>query len=93
MGPRCGQLRDAGRVFLRNAIDAELRIWNTTQVNPITGRPHGPDWLLDPSRLVERIVRRQENDKAIRRARPAVKDASTGPRPIEHAEWSRRLLP
>jgi hypothetical protein len=35
-------------VFLRNAIDAELRIWNTTQTNPVTGRPHGPDWLLDP---------------------------------------------
>lgn len=79
-------------VFLRNAIDAELRIWNTTQTNPITGRPHGPDWLLDPSRLVERIVRRQEIDKAIRRATLAVKDASTGPRPITHDDVLAQLM-
>ena len=79
-------------VFLRNAIDAELRIWNTTQTNPLTGRPHGPDWLLDPSRLVERIVRRQEIDKAIRRATLAVKDASTGPRPVTHDDVLAQLM-
>lgn len=79
-------------VFLRNAIDAELRIWNTTQTDPVTGRLHGPDWLLDPSRLIERIVRRQEIDKAIRRATLAVKDASNGPRPITHDDVLAQLM-
>lgn len=54
-------------VFLRNSIDKQLRAWNATQINPRTGRPHGRDRLLDPSHLVERVVRRDDIDKAARR--------------------------
>lgn len=79
-------------VFLRNAIDARLRVWNTTQIDPHTGRPHGDDWLLDPSRLIERIVRREEIDKATRRARLAVKDSSAGARPVTHDDVLAQLM-
>ncbi|WP_369372715.1 hypothetical protein AB1046_04390 [Promicromonospora sp. Populi] len=79
-------------VFLRNAMDAELRTWNATQIDPRTGRPHGPDWLLDPSRLVEWIVRRTEIDKATRRAMLAVKDSSTGPRTMTHDDVLAQMM-
>lgn len=36
-------------VFLRNAIDAQLRIWNAAQ-SKIGGGFHQPEWLLDPAR-------------------------------------------
>ncbi|WP_423464614.1 hypothetical protein ACO229_08945 [Promicromonospora sp. MS192] len=79
-------------VFLRNAIDAELRVWNATQIDPRTGRTHDADWLMDPSRLVERVVRREEIDKALRRATLAVKDSSTGPRPVTHDDVLAQLM-
>ena len=79
-------------VFLRNAIDTRLRVWNTTQIDPRTGRPHGEAWLLDPSRLIERIVRSEEIDKAVRRARLAVKDSSTGPRALTHDDVLAQLM-
>ena len=79
-------------VFLRNAIDAQLRVWNTTQTDPRTGRPHDPEWLMDPSRLVERIVRRAEIDKATRRAQLAVKDSSAGPRPVTHDDVLAQMM-
>jgi hypothetical protein len=79
-------------VFLRNAMDAELRTWNATQISPRTGGPHGPDWLLDPSRLVERIVRRTEIDKATRRATLAVRDSSTGPRAVTHDDVLAQMM-
>jgi hypothetical protein len=43
-------------VALRNAIDQQLRIWNATQTERATGRPHASDWILDPSRLLDRLV-------------------------------------
>jgi hypothetical protein len=79
-------------VFLRNAIDAELRVWNTTQIDPRSGRPHGADWLLDPSRLIERIVRREEIDKAARRAKLAVKDSNGSTRPVTHDDVLAQLM-
>jgi hypothetical protein len=36
-------------VFLRNAIDAQLRIWNAAQPK-LGGGFHQADWLLDPAR-------------------------------------------
>ncbi|MFI6427673.1 hypothetical protein [Promicromonospora sp. NPDC050880] len=79
-------------VFLRNAIDAQLRAWNATQIDPRTDRPHSGDWLLDPSRLIERVVRRDEIDKATRRARLAVRDSATGLRPITHDDVLAQLM-
>jgi hypothetical protein len=43
-------------VVLRNAIDRELCIWNATQTDAASGRQHGSDWLMDPSKLVSRLV-------------------------------------
>ncbi|MFI2487548.1 hypothetical protein ACH47X_11595 [Promicromonospora kroppenstedtii] len=78
-------------VFLRNSIDKQLRAWNATQINPQTLRPHGRDWLLDPSHLVERVVRRDEIDKAARRARLAVRDSATSRRPVTHDDVLAQL--
>lgn len=79
-------------VFLRNSIDTQLRAWNATQVNPQTGRPHNNDWLLDPSHLIERVVRRNEIDKATQRAKLAVRDSGTSLRPITHDEVLAQLM-
>ncbi len=78
-------------VFLRNAIDAELRLWNATQIDPRTGRAHAAEWLLDPSRLVERVVRRDEIDKATRRAALAVRDSAASQRPVTHDDVLAQL--
>ncbi|MFJ3406926.1 hypothetical protein [Promicromonospora sp. NPDC090134] len=78
-------------VFLRNAIDARLRVWNATQVDPRSGRAHGQEWLLDPSRLIERIVRRDEIDKATRRARLAVNDSAASQRAVTHDDVLAQL--
>ncbi len=43
-------------VFLRNALDARLAEWNAAQLDRATGRPHSADWLLDPSRLLRRLI-------------------------------------
>jgi hypothetical protein len=43
-------------VVLRNSMDEQLRSWNQSQVDPMTGNSHGRDWLTDPSRLLERLV-------------------------------------
>jgi len=42
-------------VFLRNAMDTELRPWNQAQTDDI-GRHHSLEWLLDPARLLKRLV-------------------------------------
>jgi hypothetical protein len=78
-------------VFLRNSIDERLRVWNATQTNPRTGRPHGMGWLLDPSHLIERVVRRDEIDKATQRAKRAVRDSATSQRPITHDDVLAQL--
>ena len=43
-------------VFLRNALDARLSVWNAAQTDPVTRQPHSADWLLDPARLLRRLV-------------------------------------
>ncbi|WP_454856035.1 hypothetical protein [Promicromonospora soli] len=79
-------------VLLRNAMDAQLRAWNATQIDPRTGQAHGEDWLMDPSHLIERIVRREEIDKATRRATLAVRDSNTGPRSVTHDDVLAQLM-
>ena len=59
-------------VVVRNAIDTRLRDWNATQVDA-TGRTHSREWLLDPSRLLQRIVGRDDIDRATTRARRAIR--------------------
>ncbi|HEX3829287.1 MAG TPA: hypothetical protein VHV82_18650 [Sporichthyaceae bacterium] len=36
-------------VVPRNAMDAQLSIWNATQTDASTGRAHALDWLMDPA--------------------------------------------
>lgn len=79
-------------VIVRHAMDSELRTWNATQIDPGTGQPHAADWLLDPSRLVERVVRREEIAKATRRARLAAKDSSTGSRMLTHDDVVAQMM-
>jgi hypothetical protein len=43
-------------VILRNALDEQLRGWNSAQRDRRTGRLHSTDWLLDPARLLGRLV-------------------------------------
>jgi len=43
-------------VALRNAMDEQLRQWNTTQTDA-TGARLGPEWLLTPARLLRRLLR------------------------------------
>jgi hypothetical protein len=54
-------------VIIRNAVDEQLRIWNGNQRDRATGRSHGSDWLLDPARVLQRLVGRDIR-KALGRA-------------------------
>ncbi|ALV43623.1 hypothetical protein AU252_22645 [Pseudarthrobacter sulfonivorans] len=54
-------------VVLRNALDQQPCIWNTSQPDPSTDRFHSSDWLIDPSALLLRIAGRDIPD-AKRRA-------------------------
>ena len=72
-------------VVLRNAMDAQLRLWNATQVDPASGANHSPDWLVDPSRLLVRLLRRalatlREN------AAKAVRRSADRARPLTHGD-------
>lgn len=74
-------------VALRNAMDAQLCSWNSTQIDA-SGRPRRRDWLMDPAPLLLRLARRTDIDEAKRRARIAAGRRS-GPgrhRPVEHAD-------
>lgn len=57
-------------VMLRNALDRQLRAWNATQRVPTApdapgrGRLHGPEWLVDPSHLLVRLVQQGGPDEA-----------------------------
>ncbi|OZC78105.1 hypothetical protein CH274_17815 [Rhodococcus sp. 06-418-5] len=44
-------------VALRNAIDAQLRIWNRKQVEPRSGTQCSPDWLIDPAKPLNSMTR------------------------------------
>lgn len=70
-------------VVLRNAIDQQLRAWNSTEVSPLTGMAYGGDWLLDPAPLLRRLTARALAEAAPR-ARRAI--TSRGDRTILHAD-------
>ena len=65
-------------VVLRNAIDEQLSAWNATQVERATGRRHSRDWLMDPSRLLQRLTR-DNIPKAQQHARTALRAAGRRP--------------
>ena len=65
-------------VILRNALDEQLCRWNATQRDRQTGRVHTSDWLMDPSRLLHRLVG-DDIRKASRRARTALRGAERPP--------------
>lgn len=70
-------------VVLRNAVDQQLRVWNTTEVCPVTGTGYDSDWLLDPAPLLQRLAARALRDAAPR-ARRAI--AARGDRTMLHAD-------
>lgn len=59
-------------VVLRNAIDRELCAWNGRQLNAVR-QPHSSDWLVDPSRLLQRLVGLDDIERARERARRATR--------------------
>jgi len=75
-------------VVLRNAIDAQLCVWNATQIHPRTREPRDPDWLLDPAPLLRRLVREPELAKAHQRAEQAIRRHC---RTIAHADLLAQL--
>ncbi len=72
-------------VVIRNAMDAELRLWNATQVDPATGAHHSPDWLVDPSHLLARLL--QRDLRTIRdNAAKAVRRSANRTRALTHGD-------
>jgi hypothetical protein len=65
-------------VILRNALDEQLCGWNSLQRDRRTGRPHPRAWLLDPARLLQRLVG-DDIRKATRRAQSALRGAGRPP--------------
>lgn len=66
-------------VALRNTMDAQISVWNSTQINKGTGQHHSRDWLLDPSPLLRRLT---HNGKDIAQAQQRASIAArqrTGP--------------
>jgi hypothetical protein len=84
-------------VALRNVIDAQLRVWNHTQTNKLTGQLHSADWLVDPSEMLEKLLW-DGLPKARRHARKATKAHRRQPghedilAQLSFATW-RYLLP
>lgn len=58
-------------VFLRNAMDEQLRTWNASVTDAATGLQHSGDWLLDPSDLIRQRVG-DKIDEASSRAKRAI---------------------
>lgn len=81
-------------VVLRNAIDQQLCAWNATQAAPGAagmpgpGRKHRPDWLLDPSHLLARLVQERNITEAKRRATRALRAQR---RQVEHGDVLAQL--
>lgn len=65
-------------MILRNALDEQLCGWNSLQRDRRTGRPHPRAWLLDPARLLQRLVG-DDIRKATRRAQSALRGAGRPP--------------
>jgi len=67
-----GAMYEALHVFevvLRNAMDLQLCAWNASQTDPVSGAAHRHDWLMDPSRLLARLV--PADDRAMAKQRAA----------------------
>ncbi len=67
-------------VVLRNTIDLQLATWNGTQTNRETSQPYDPDWLLDPSPLLQRLLHRdieRARRNAVKAVARRVRDART----------------
>lgn len=77
-------------IVLRNTIDAQLRSWNSTQVDKETGHAHSADWTLDPARLLQRLAGR-DLVKARQRAMRAAAECSTGSRRMTHDDVIAQL--
>lgn len=71
-------------VVLRNALDRRLRRWNTTQQRP-GGGPHDTDWLVDPARLLRRLLG-ADLETATRRAEVAVRRSARPRSVVTHAD-------
>lgn len=72
-------------VFLRNALDEKLRAWNGCQPDPVNGRLHSDEWLLDPSALLLRLVGR-DLQEATKRSLKSTKRRPAGQRAPLHAD-------
>lgn len=74
-------------VVLRNAMDTELRVWNSGQKKSVAGR-HSGDWLLDPSALLKRIL---ENDLEKARERAGRSTQGSNPSVVRHSDVLAQL--
>lgn len=72
-------------VFLRNALDEQLRAWNACQPDPVNGRLHSDEWLLDPSALLLRLVGRDLHE-ATKRSSKSTRRRPAGQRSPLHAD-------
>jgi hypothetical protein len=77
-------------VVLRNAMDSQLSLWNSTQLDPSTGAAHSADWLMDTSHLLARLAGK-DIDKATRRARAALRTGRPGGRVPGHPDVLAQL--
>ncbi|MHA7278050.1 hypothetical protein ACX80O_16285 [Arthrobacter sp. Hz1] len=72
-------------VLLRNTLDEKLCQWNASQPDPVHGRLHSADWLLDPSSLLVRIAGR-DIPEAKRRALKSTRRRAEGQRDPRHED-------
>lgn len=77
-------------VFLRNRIDRQLSTWNAGQTDPATGEPHSTDWLVDPARLLRRLVG-PNITKATEQARFALRGPRHRARVVGHPDIVAQL--
>lgn len=75
-------------VVLRNAMDEQICVWNSTQPSAQQGRRLSTEWLLEPARLLRRLVRDAELGKARSRARAAIRSQR---RPLTHGDLLAQL--
>jgi hypothetical protein len=75
-------------VVLRNAMDTRLRVWNAAQIDRASGHRHSGDWLLDPAKLLVRLIRPTTLDEARRRAGQAIAAYN---RPLQHSDVLTQL--
>jgi hypothetical protein len=77
-------------VVLRNAMDAQLSIWNATQTDASTRRAHALDWLMDPAPLLIRLAG-ADIAQAANRAHAALRTGKPGGRVPGHPDVLTQL--